>query len=46
MSAQDTSEDIEIEVVPIKKLPDIIARGDMDCIACVAASYLALARLT
>lgn len=46
MPAQDPNEDIEIEVVPIEKLRDIIARGDMDCIACVAASYLALSRLT
>jgi len=42
---QDPNEDIEMEVVPISALRDIIAQGDMDCVACVAASYLALSRL-
>lgn len=41
----DPNEDIEVEVVPISTLRDIIARGDMDCVACVAASYMALSRL-
>lgn len=42
---QDPSENLEVEAVPISALRGIIARGDMDCIACVAASYLALSRL-
>lgn len=38
-SNPDTTEDIATELVPIAKLEELIAAGDMDCVACVAASY-------
>lgn len=43
--ARDPNEYIEVEVVPLSTLRDIIAQGRMDCVACVAASYLALSQL-
>jgi 8-oxo-dGTP pyrophosphatase MutT (NUDIX family) len=36
---RDHTEDIFIEFVPITRLEELIAAGDMDCVACVAASY-------
>lgn len=39
---KDKSEEIDITLVPIAKLKKVISSGKMDCIACVAASYLAL----
>ena len=41
----EPSEKIDVELVPIPKLKELIASGDMDCIACVAASYLALGEI-
>lgn len=35
----DITEDIATELVPIAKLETLIATGDMDCVACAAASY-------
>jgi hypothetical protein len=35
----DLTEDIATELVPIAKLEELIAAGDMDCVACVATSY-------
>ncbi len=38
----EPSEEIAVELVPIPKLKELIVSGEMDCIACVAATYLAL----
>jgi 8-oxo-dGTP pyrophosphatase MutT (NUDIX family) len=38
----DKSEKIDVEFIPIANLGKMIASGDMDCVACVAATYLAL----
>lgn len=38
----DKSENIETKLIPLTDLPDLIGSGEMDCVACVAASYLAL----
>ena len=40
--SREPSEKIEVELVPITKLEGLVASGEMDCIACVAATYLAL----
>jgi 8-oxo-dGTP pyrophosphatase MutT (NUDIX family) len=40
--ALEPSEKIDVELVPIPKLQELIASGEMDCVACVAATYLAL----
>lgn len=37
----EPSEKIDVELVPIPKLKKLIASGGMDCVACVAATYLA-----
>lgn len=42
---QDKTEDIKIKEILIAEMPEIIRHGDMDCVACVAASHLALAKL-
>ena len=39
--APEPSEKIAVELVPILNLKELIASGDMDCVACVAATYLA-----
>lgn len=38
----EPSEKIDVKLVPIPKLTELIASGEMDCVACVAATYLAL----
>jgi 8-oxo-dGTP pyrophosphatase MutT (NUDIX family) len=42
----DPGEDLTTELLPIIELPQLIATGDMDCIACVAASYKLLLTIT
>lgn len=42
---QDITEDIKTKKILISELPEIIRRGEMNCIACVAASNLVLAKL-
>lgn len=37
----EPSEKIDVELVPIPKLRELITSGEMDCVACVAATYLA-----
>lgn len=44
-SAPEPSEKITVELVPILNLKEIIASGDMDCVACVAATYLAFSSI-
>lgn len=41
----EPSEKIDVELVPIPKLKELIASGDMDCVACVAATYLAFGEI-
>jgi 8-oxo-dGTP pyrophosphatase MutT (NUDIX family) len=38
----DATEDLSAELLPLAKLETVITNGDMDCIACVAASYAVL----
>jgi 8-oxo-dGTP pyrophosphatase MutT (NUDIX family) len=40
----DETEDLSVELLPLSKLEAAIANGDMDCVACVAASYAVLFR--
>jgi len=40
----DESENIDAKLVSLADLPSLIRSGEMDCVACVAASYLALSR--
>lgn len=41
----DRTEDLHLEFVELSRLEEVITSGQMDCIACVAASYRALAYL-
>jgi ADP-ribose pyrophosphatase len=43
--SRDKSEEIEVELVPLTKLEELINSGIMDCVACVAATYMALAKI-
>lgn len=43
--SRDKSEEINVELVPLEKLGELIESGVMDCVACVAATYLALAKI-
>lgn len=38
----EPSEKIDVKLLPISKLEELITSGEMDCVACVAATYLAL----
>lgn len=42
---RDKSEEIDVELIPLKKLGELIKSGVIDCVACVAATYLALAKI-
>lgn len=42
LSKPDASEKIDTRLVPIEELKSLIASGEMDCVACIAATYLAL----
>ena len=42
---RDKSEEIEVKLVQLKKVGELIESGPMDCVACVAATYLALAKI-
>lgn len=41
-SRLDPTEDLSAELLPLSKLKAAIASGDMDCLACVTASYAVL----